>query len=141
MHDRSCQQVVLVVDDEAFVLNTVCSMLAHAGYSVLRAASVEAALEIARTYTGTLDLLVSDVIMPRMSGPTLADRILDLHPEAACLFIAGLPDSPEIEQRIIQPGRPFLAKPFFHQTLIAKVQDVLNPRAISVAASGGQASF
>jgi two-component system cell cycle sensor histidine kinase/response regulator CckA len=131
MNDSSPAPVVLAVDDEVFVLNTVCHMLAYGGYTVLRAASADSALEIARSHTSPIDLVLTDVIMPRMSGPKLADCIAELHPEASYLFIAGLPDTSEIVDQIVRRGFPFLPKPFFAKTLLSKVHEVLSPRAMS----------
>ena len=133
-------KVVLVVDDEVYVLHTVCSILTHWGYTVLPASSAEEAMEIAQGYSGNIDLLLSDVIMPRMSGPKMAERMGPLHPEMAYLFIAGLPDNPEIEERVLGRGLAFLPKPFFSHTLIDKVQEVLDVRAISAASPNRRAA-
>src|SRR5690349_25094588 len=98
-------------------------MLESAGYEVLRAASADEALRVARERSGPIDLLLSDVIMPGQSGPVMADRFLDLHPEAQCLFMAGLPDNPEIVERVMDRGLPFLSKPFLTGTLVGKVRE------------------
>src|SRR5437667_11741429 len=90
------RQTILAVDDEPFVLNIVCSVLRNAGFAVLRAASAAEALDVGAAYDGPIHLLVSDVIMPDLSGPSLAERFAELHPETECLFMAGLPDTPEI---------------------------------------------
>jgi two-component system cell cycle sensor histidine kinase/response regulator CckA len=119
------REVILVVDDEPFVLNIVTNILRNAGFEVLAAASSTQALEIAREHTGPIHLLLSDVIMPVLSGPSLADRFTELHPETECMFMAGLPDTPEVCERILQRGRAFLPNPFVPQTLVKKVNEVL----------------
>jgi DNA-binding NtrC family response regulator len=117
--------VILVVDDEPFVLNIVCSILRNAGFQILPAASPREALEIARAYARPIRLLLSDVILPDMSGPALADLVTAIHPETECMFMAGLPDTPEVCERIIRRNRAFLPKPFVPATLLNKVQEVL----------------
>ena len=119
------REVILVVDDEAFVLNIVSSILDNAGFTVFRASSATQALDIGKQYGGPIRLLLSDVIMPGLSGPCLADLFTVIHPETDCMFMAGLPDSPEICERILSRGIPFLPKPFFPRTLVSKVNEVL----------------
>lgn len=126
------RQVILVVDDEPFVLNVVSSILRSAGFEVLSAGSADDALAMARANARPIQLLLSDVIMPGMSGPALADLFTAIHPETECMFMAGLSDTPEVCDRIIRRGRPFLPKPFVAGTLLTKVREVLrNPAAAS----------
>ena len=116
---------ILVVDDEPFVLNIVCCVLENAGFTVLRAASAADALALASHHSESIHLVVSDVVMPGLSGPSLADRFAQIHPETDFIFMAGLPDSPEVCDRILSRGRAFLAKPFVPRTLLQKVREVL----------------
>jgi two-component system cell cycle sensor histidine kinase/response regulator CckA len=128
--------VILVVDDEPFVLNIVCSILRNAGFHILPAASPREALEIARSHARPIRLLLSDVILPDMSGPALADLVTAIHPETECMFMAGLPDTPEVCERIIRRNRAFLPKPFVPATLLNKVHEVLagHPRVAGAIA-------
>jgi DNA-binding NtrC family response regulator len=119
------REVILVVDDEPFVLNIVTNILRNAGFSVLSASSADEALEIARRNASPIHLLISDVVMPGLTGPALADRFSEIHPETECMFMAGLPDTPEVCDRILRRGRAFLPKPFVPQTLVKKVHEVL----------------
>lgn len=119
------REVIVVVDDEPFVLNIVTNILRNAGFEVVPAGTPAAALEVARAHAAPIHLLLSDVIMPDMSGPALADLFTEIHPETECMFMAGLPDTPEVCDRIIRRGRAFLPKPFVPATLISKVQEVL----------------
>jgi two-component system, cell cycle sensor histidine kinase and response regulator CckA len=130
------QPVILVVDDDPFVLDTICAMLVHSGFTALRAGSVKAALALARLRSAPIHLLLSDVLLPEMSGPDMAQRFLALHPEARCLFMAGLPDSPEISEKIFSRGLPFLAKPFLPATLAEKVRQVLGRSSVAVMRAG-----
>jgi two-component system cell cycle sensor histidine kinase/response regulator CckA len=118
-------KTVLVVDDEPFVLSTVCHTLARAGFSVLRASSSEEAIRIAQDHPEAIDLLLTDVVMPGLNGPSLADAFCDLRPRARILFMAGLPDQPEVAERVIGRGCEFLPKPFFPQALIERVRGML----------------
>lgn len=129
-------QVILVVDDEPFVLSTVCNILTYAGYQVLSATGSHEAMTLATAHTEPIHLLISDVVMPGLNGPQLADQLLELHPETRCLLMAGLPDEPEILAHVLEKGRGFLAKPFLPQTLVNKVKEILDRRTGQVAAGG-----
>src|SRR5437763_6727709 len=122
------REVILVVDDEPFVLNIVCCVLENAGFTVLRAASAAEALALAGRHSEPIRLLLSDVVMPGLSGPSLALRFAQLHPETEFMFMAGLPDSPDVCDRILSCGRAFLPKPFVPRTLLDKVYEVLGSK-------------
>jgi two-component system, cell cycle sensor histidine kinase and response regulator CckA len=117
--------VILVVDDEPCVLDTICLVLAHAGYKVLGASGPADALAIAAQPHNRLNLLLTDVVMPHQHGPDLAAGILNLQPGARVLFMAGMPDTPEIRDRVAGCGFDFLPKPFLPSTLLAAVAQVL----------------
>ncbi len=127
------RDVIVVADDEPFVLNVVTSILRRAGFEVLPAISGEQALEIARGYPKPIRLLLSDVIMPGLGGTSLADEFSEIHPETECLFMAGLPDTPEVCEKIIRRGREFLPKPFAANTLVNRVQELLQRRPNALA--------
>jgi DNA-binding NtrC family response regulator len=124
--------VLLVVDDEPFVLSVVCSILSHAGFAVLSARSAAEALEVGRAHPGPIRLLLADVIMPGLSGPSLADAFTELHPETELMFMAGLPNTPEICERVIARGLAFLPKPFAPKVLLSKIDEVLAGSSISL---------
>jgi DNA-binding response OmpR family regulator len=119
---------ILVVDDEPSVLNVLCGVLASRGYGVAGAGSAEQALEMYAA-CGPVDLVLTDVVMPQMSGPELADRMWEITPGQRVLFIAGLPDTPVIRTRILDRGLPLLAKPFLPCDLVARVEEVLRSPA------------
>ena len=119
------EPLVILVDDEPCVLSTLAAILAWAGCRVLRAESSSAALAIAESMTEPLDLLITDVVMPGLRGPALAKRIMRLHPEGRVLFIAGLADTPEIQEEVVRLGLPLLPKPFRPDALIEAVRDAM----------------
>ena len=123
---NSAPRTILVVDDEPFVLSCLTGILQLAGFTVLSAGSPEEALRIGISLETGIDLMICDVVMPRLPGPALADEFEVIHPETRWLFIAGLPDHPAVHEHIINRGRAFLAKPFFPRELLAKVNDVLS---------------
>jgi two-component system, cell cycle sensor histidine kinase and response regulator CckA len=127
-------EVILAVDDEPLVLRIVSEILVNASYRVLCASSPQEALELARRTAGPIHLLLSDVVMPGMSGPCLADALENLRPETEVLFIAGLQDTPEVCERILERGRAFLPKPFTARALLDKVDQVLGRRAAAARA-------
>lgn len=129
-------ETILVVDDEPFVLSCVTGVLRHAGFTVLSAASPDEALRISLAHPGAIDLIVCDVVMPGLPGPALVEEFLVLHPEAQCLFIAGLPDHPDVQRQILERGRSFLPKPFFPRDLLAKVRGILHGAPPKVLAAG-----
>jgi two-component system, cell cycle sensor histidine kinase and response regulator CckA len=114
---------ILVVDDEPVVLHLVSSVLERAGYEVLAAQGPPQALEIVRAPT-PLDLVVTDVIMPEMCGPRLANEIKVLAPSIAVMFISGCVPSGDLPT-----GVPFLGKPFSAQGLLAAVERALRQKA------------
>jgi|SRR4051812_473042 len=118
-------EVILVVDDEPFVLNIVCYVLQNAGFTVLRASTAMEAMAVGSRHSDPIRLVLSDVVMPGLSGPSLAERFARIHPETEFMFMAGLPDSPEVCDEILSRGRAFLPKPFVPRTLLDKVYEVL----------------
>jgi len=119
------RELVLVVDDEPMVLDIVCHILMSEGFDVLRANSPEEALRIGSRHPEPIRMLLCDVVLPRQSGPRVADQFALLHPETVCLFMAGYPESAEIFEHVLSRGRAFLAKPFSPKTLVGKVKEVL----------------
>lgn len=117
--------MILVVDDEPVVLRAVSMALQQGGFLVLSAGSPSEALRLAVAHRSPIDLMVCDVLMTGMSGGRLADEFRLLHPETLYLFMAGLPDHPEVRDHILARGYPFLAKPFLPRQLLAKVRSLL----------------
>jgi two-component system, cell cycle sensor histidine kinase and response regulator CckA len=116
------QPVILVAEDEVLVRNLVCLLLQREGYQVLAAGDGVEALEVARAHTGTIHMLLTDVVMPRMDGLALAERILHERPGIRVLVVSGKPSREGREQNI---QLPFLRKPFIPEDLRNKIREVL----------------
>lgn len=123
--------VVLVAEDDVLVRNLISTVLVRAGYSVLLAADGEEALQLSRHYSGKVDLLLSDVTMPRMDGITLAARIREERPATLALLISGRMSSEIISANAMFD---FLRKPFVPAELKSKLEEILSRTARSDAA-------
>jgi len=117
---------VLLVEDEDPVRELVQEMLEMAGYRVHAASSGPEALAWAENPAHAFDILVSDVVMPRMNGGELAERLRHLRPHTRVLFVSGYPDDAIVRHGVRESGAPFLQKPFTYQTLTEKVREVLD---------------
>jgi two-component system cell cycle sensor histidine kinase/response regulator CckA len=113
---------VLVVDDEPLVLQMVSVVLEQQGYSVLTAEGGTDALSLSQSHPGQIDLLVSDVVMPGMDGPTLATKLLAQNPKLPILFMSACCDTAAVGPC---RGFPFLSKPFSIAILLSTVQTLL----------------
>src|SRR5438445_2038916 len=119
-------ETVLLAEDEAPVRAVARQVLERHGYTVLEAPTAEAALDIAARYSGTIHLLLTDVIMPGLSGRELATRLADLRPEARVIFMSGYTDDAVTRHGVLEPGLAYLQKPFTPDTLGRKVREVLD---------------
>jgi CheY-like chemotaxis protein len=115
---------ILIVEDEAELRNTNAEFLSSIGYTVICAGSGAEGLEIARE-PGDIDLVISDVVMPKMNGREFADRFLRLRPETKILFVSGYADDVVLQTGISMQGTPFLQKPFSLKQLGSMVNDLL----------------
>ena len=124
---REGTEVVLLVEDEAPVLDLVAHFLRHQGYAVLEAADGEQALRIAEAQgKERIHLLLTDVVMPKMSGKELADRLKSLRPDLKVLFISGYTDNAIVRHGMLDAGVNFLQKPFSVATLGQKIRGALD---------------
>ena len=117
-------ETILVVDDDEVVCRAAARMLTARGYRVLQATTPQAALDLAADGE-TIDLLLTDVRMPGISGPELATRFLARHPAAAVMFISGY-SRDVLRDDDGHPDAPFLVKPFSPQALGRSVADTLD---------------
>jgi CheY-like chemotaxis protein len=122
-------ETILVVEDERAVRSLVKEILETNGYSVLEAGNADEALRAAQAYAGTIDLLLSDVVMPGMSGPSLAVQLRAMRPSIEVLFMSGYAEEPLELRGIVEKGAGFLAKPFTLAALTRKVREVLDAKA------------
>jgi CheY-like chemotaxis protein len=120
------RETVLVAEDESSVRAVAVRVLSDAGYRVLEAATGREALDVARLYPGRIDLLMTDAIMPQMSGQTLAEKLLAQRPEVRVLFVSGYAENTIVHQGVLEAGVAFLQKPFTAAAVTRKVRQVLD---------------
>jgi hypothetical protein len=116
------QPVILVADDEALIRNLVTLLLQHDGYLVVSAADGHEGLELSRKYSGTIDLVITDLDMPRLNGTGMCAHLLEERPGIKILVMSGADMNEIVSQNV---NLPFLPKPFDGQTLLARVRAVL----------------
>jgi CheY-like chemotaxis protein len=127
-------ETVLLVEDEDVVRNLVREILENNGYTVLEAENGADALELGRQFTEPIHLLVTDVVMPKMSGSELAERLLTLHAETRVLYMSGYTDGAIGHHGVLDLHTEFLQKPFTFDALATKVRKVLDAPAETAAA-------
>jgi CheY-like chemotaxis protein len=116
---------VLVVEDQPEVRRLALRILARNGYRLLEAGGGAEALEVSRHYEGAIDLLVTDVIMPGMTGRELATRLLELRPGVRVLYVSGYTADVIGREGMLDAGVSYLPKPFTPAQLSVKVREVL----------------
>ncbi len=124
--------MILVVDDEADILRLVEALLQQLGYKTVTAKGADAALKTFQSMAKSPELVLTDVVMPGMSGPMLADRLLQLDPGVKVLFMSGYDDRHVVQKYVVEQGFALIPKPFTLQRLGAFVADVLEGRQPSV---------
>ena len=129
-------ETVLVVEDDAAIRVNVCDCLKHLGYTVLEAASGEAALKICES--SKVDLMMTDLVMPGMSGRETAARVSFRHPEIRVMYTSGYTEDGVARRELLQDGITFLEKPYTVADLARTVRRALfaRPRANSGAVGG-----
>jgi CheY-like chemotaxis protein len=119
-------ETLLIVEDEAIVRELAHRILSQRGYHVIAAGNGQEALQICRNYDEPIDLMITDVVMPGMSGRDLAEQAAPIRPDMKILFISGYPNDIIAEHGILSDGISFLQKPFSPDSLTAKVQGILD---------------
>jgi CheY-like chemotaxis protein len=119
-------ETVLLVEDEEIVRNLVEEMLEDDGYAVLAAASGGEALELLRTHGGQIDVLVTDVVMPGLSGQQLAAQLVEERPGLRVLFASGYAEDAIATHGVLRPGTAFLEKPFTAPELASTLRQLLD---------------
>jgi PAS domain S-box-containing protein len=132
---RSSGETVLVVDDEDGVRRMLTLLLERRGYRVLAANGGTQALDISDTYPGRIALLITDVMMPRMNGKELSERLIAKRPGLRVLFMSGYTDHQIIERGLIDAETAFIQKPFSTTEFTDKVHELL-PISITLAEAG-----
>ena len=122
-------ETVLLVEDEDELRAVVLETLQMYGYTVLEAGHGGEAMLIAERYSGPIDLLLTDVVMPTMSGADLARRLAAVRLEMKVLFVSGYTDDAIVHHGVLEPGTAFLEKPFNPEQLVRRVREVLSGRS------------
>lgn len=115
------QPIILVADDEVMIRNLVTLLLQAHGYVVLSASDGQEALELSRKYPGTIDLVITDVEMPRLNGMNLIAHLLEERPRIKSIVMSGSDMSDIVSQNI---NLQFLPKPFDGEALLARVRAI-----------------
>jgi CheY-like chemotaxis protein len=125
------KETILVVEDAPAVRAIIRQVLTRLGYQVLEAHDGESAIALSAKHRGSIDLLLTDVIMPRMGGRVLADQISKQRPGMRVLYVSGYTDDAIVRHGVLEPGVNYLEKPFTPDTLAKKVRGVLEGSAVT----------
>jgi CheY-like chemotaxis protein len=120
-------ETILVLEDDESLRAVTCECLTAGGYSVLQAGRGDHAIEVAQQYKGPIHLMVSDVVLPDMNGPSSVARVQALHPETKVLFVSGYAEV-SVAQKLIEEGAILLQKPVSRSDLMRKVDEILHLR-------------
>ncbi len=118
-------ETILLVEDEPMILKMTTQMLVGQGYHVLTAASPWEAIRLAKEHAGSIDLLITDVIMPETNGLDLAKRLLTISPNIKRLFMSGYTANVIEPHGVLDEGVHFIQKPFNMKDLAAAVREAL----------------
>jgi len=119
------QETILLVEDEQQMLEVTKMMLQNQGYTVLSTSRPKEAIRLAKQHKGKIDLLVTDVVMPAMSGKDLAKQLLSHYPDLKCLFMSGYTADTIAHHGVLDEGVHFIQKPFSIKDIAVKVREVL----------------
>ena len=119
------QKTILVVEDDNSVRSLVKRVLENSGYRVITASNGDEAVKECERNADKIDLLLTDVIMPRMNGRELTERIKKDHPQMHVLFMSGYTDNAIANHGVLESGVNFIGKPFAAADLSEKVQEIL----------------
>ena len=124
-------ETVLLVEDAPRVRAVVREILEMNGYRVLEAHDGQQAIELSRAHPGPIQLMVTDVVMPQMSGRELAQHLGRARPDMRVLFMSGYTDNAIVRHGVLEAGTAFLSKPFTPDALAAKVREVLDAPGVT----------
>jgi two-component system cell cycle sensor histidine kinase/response regulator CckA len=130
---RRGTETVLLVENAEPLRALAKEFLKSSGYAVMEADNGKEALQIARAFSGPIDLLLTDVIMPGMGGKQLAEQLTGLRPATKVLYMSGYPDDGIVKSGILGSGMAFLEKPFTREMLLRKVRQALGEQTLTAA--------
>ena len=119
-------EIVLIVEDDNSLRKFAKKALQRHGYRVLDAENGEDALRVSEAHDGLIDLMITDVVMPRMGGREAANRLQPLYPQMKVLYMSGYTDNAIVHHGVLKPGLNFIEKPFSPEGLAHKVREVLD---------------
>jgi len=120
-------ETLLVAEDDAAIRVRLALILRDLGYQVLEAADGEEALRIAQNcLAGKIELLVTDMVMPKMNAKELVHRLAEFSPQTKVIYCSGYPGNLALQNGIINPEMPYLQKPILPQALALKIREVLD---------------
>jgi PAS domain S-box-containing protein len=122
-------ETILLVEDEDLVRQVARRILERYGYTVLAAASGQEALALSREHAGPIHLMLTDVVMPGMSGQEIREDLQPQRPEMEVLFMSGHTENAIVHHGVLDEGTAFIQKPFKHEVLAHKVREILDNRA------------
>lgn len=128
-------ETILLVEDEEQVRAIVLSVLSRQGYVVMPARDARDALLLSERHPGTIDLLLTDVVMPHMSGPVLAKHLAAARPRMKVLCMSGYTDDSIVRHGVLEAGVAFMQKPVTPSSLATKVREVLDSGAVTAASA------
>ncbi len=127
-------ETVLVVEDEVALRELTCVLLEDAGYTVLESTGVEDAIETAKDMQRRIDLLLTDIVMPRLDGRELANQMVSLRPDLKVLYMSGYTDAIIVDRGVLTQGTVLVQKPFTKRTLLRKVRETLDSQVANSSA-------
>jgi len=122
---RGGSETILVVEDDDSLRAVVRTILRRAGYTAVEAQNGGEALLVCEEHPAPIHLLLTDIVMPRMNGPRLAERLANLRPQMRVMFMSGSDEALELHG-LIEAGAAFLRKPITPDSLLRKVRGVLD---------------
>ncbi len=126
MDDPRGSETVLIVEDDGLLRNFTQKALQSYGYRILWAENGEHALKVGKEHDGRIDLMITDVVMPKMGGREAAERLQPLYPQMKVIYMSGYTDNAIVHHGVLELGLNFLEKPFSPQDLALKVREALD---------------
>ena len=121
-------ETIVVVEDEEGVRSLIRLALESAGYKVLEAEDAESTLSMCANYDGPIHLLLTDVVMPKMSGPLLAEKVISLRPDIKVVYMSGYTDDAVVHHGVLSHDMPFIQKPFSAEAVCKKIREFLGEK-------------
>ncbi len=122
-------ETILVIEDEEIVRSLAVRGMRDHGYTVIEAKNGAEALHYIQQHPGTVDLVISDVVMPEMGGRELGQRVALFDPDLPILYMSGYTGDDVVQRGLLDAGSPFQQKPFTPATLASKVRSMLDQKA------------